>query len=67
MKVKDNFIRHAMFKCLGDVMHTHKNVDVMFEEANKFLNDFQEETIFIVYFQAQWLDIIGLALYYNFL
>ena len=58
MKVKDDTTRRAMFKRLGDIMHSHKNVNSALEETNKFLNDFQEETTFVDNFQ--WLDRIGL-------
>ena len=50
MNVKDDTKRCAMFKLLGDIMHTKKNEYSAIEEANKFLNDFQEETTFVEYF-----------------
>ena len=66
MKVKDDTTRGSMFKWLGDIMHTKKEYSAI-EEANKFLNDFQEETSFVEYFRAWWLDKIGLAIDYNML
>ena len=67
MKFKDDTTRRAMFKQLGDIMHTQKNEYSAIEEANKFLNEFQEETAFVEYFRARWLDRIGLSIYYNLL
>ena len=65
MKVKDDTTRCSVFKCLGDVMHNHKNADSALEEANRFLNEFKEESSFVEYFRARWLGIIGLGSHYN--
>ena len=46
-KVKDDTTRRAMFKHLGDIVHTEKNIDSAIKEANKFLNDFPEEIAFV--------------------
>lgn len=52
MKVKDDSKRRVMFKCLGDIMHNHKNANSAIEETKTFLNEFQEETAFVEYFRA---------------
>ena len=64
MKFKDDTTMRSMFKCLGDIMHNHKNTNPALEEANRFLNEFKEENSFVEYFRAQWLDIICLGSYY---
>ena len=65
MKFKDDTTRRSMFKHLGDIVHNHKNKNSALEEANRFLNEFKEENVFVEYFQAQWLEKIGLGSYYN--
>ena len=65
MKVMDDTTRCSMFKRLGDIMHNHKNEDSALEEANRFLNEFKEENVFVEYFRVQSLDKIGLGSHYN--
>ena len=65
MTVKYDTTRHLTFKHLGDTMHNQKSKDSSLEEANRFLNEFKEENSFVEYFQARWLERIGLGSYYN--